>query len=86
MFKGTVRSNLDPFGEAPDNELWHALKLVHLRDAIAGEGAGMKTVRAERDGGAGRGAGKREGREALPCEGRGPPPKSPTWAEGRCRS
>ena len=36
MFQGTVRSNLDPFGEAPDNELWHALKLVHLRDAIAG--------------------------------------------------
>ncbi|GBF99292.1 ABC transporter [Raphidocelis subcapitata] len=35
MFKGTVRSNLDPFGEASDNELWHALKLVHLRDAIA---------------------------------------------------
>jgi hypothetical protein len=36
MFKGTVRSNLDPFGAASDNELWHALKLVHLRDAIAG--------------------------------------------------
>lgn len=40
MFKGTVRSNLDPFGEASDNELWHALKLVHLRDAIAGEQLG----------------------------------------------
>lgn len=25
MFKGTVRSNLDPFGTASDNELWHAL-------------------------------------------------------------
>jgi hypothetical protein len=25
MFKGTVRSNLDPFGIASDNELWHAL-------------------------------------------------------------
>ncbi|KAI8465820.1 MAG: putative ABC transporter [Monoraphidium minutum] len=35
MFKGTVRSNLDPFGEVPDNELWHALKLVHMRDAVA---------------------------------------------------
>jgi hypothetical protein len=25
MFKGSVRSNLDPFGIASDNELWHAL-------------------------------------------------------------
>jgi ABC-type multidrug transport system fused ATPase/permease subunit len=25
MFKGSVRSNLDPFGTASDNELWHAL-------------------------------------------------------------
>jgi hypothetical protein len=25
MFKGTVRSNLDPFGVASDNMLWHAL-------------------------------------------------------------
>jgi hypothetical protein len=35
MFKGTVRSNLDPFGEASDNELWHALSLVHLKAAVA---------------------------------------------------
>lgn len=35
MFKGTVRSNLDPFGEASDNELWHALALVHLKAAVA---------------------------------------------------
>lgn len=35
MFKGTVRSNLDPFGEASDNELWHALALVHLKQAVA---------------------------------------------------
>ncbi|KAF6262121.1 P-loop containing nucleoside triphosphate hydrolase protein [Scenedesmus sp. NREL 46B-D3] len=35
MFKGSVRSNLDPFGEASDNELWHALALVHLKQAVA---------------------------------------------------
>lgn len=35
MFKGTVRSNLDPFSEASDNELWHALALVHLKQAVA---------------------------------------------------
>lgn len=28
MFKGTVRSNLDPFNETSDEELWHALELV----------------------------------------------------------
>lgn len=28
MFKGTVRSNLDPFCEAADDELWRALELV----------------------------------------------------------
>lgn len=31
MFKGTVRSNLDPFGGAPDAELWRALELVSGR-------------------------------------------------------
>lgn len=35
MFKGTVRSNLDPFAEASDNELWHALALVHMKQAVA---------------------------------------------------
>mmetsp|Transcript_12259 Transcript_12259/g.33459 ORF Transcript_12259/g.33459 Transcript_12259/m.33459 type:complete len:1462 (-) Transcript_12259:707-5092(-) len=35
MFKGTVRSNLDPFHTTPDSELWRALDLVHLRQAVA---------------------------------------------------
>jgi ABC-type multidrug transport system fused ATPase/permease subunit len=35
MFKGTVRSNLDPFGEASDNELWHSMALVHMKQAVA---------------------------------------------------
>ncbi len=35
MFKGTVRSNLDPFGETTDADLWHALALVHLKEAIS---------------------------------------------------
>ncbi|KAG2422455.1 hypothetical protein HXX76_016025 [Chlamydomonas incerta] len=34
MFKGTVRSNLDPFGDQPDAELWRALELVHLKEAV----------------------------------------------------
>jgi ABC-type multidrug transport system fused ATPase/permease subunit len=32
MFKGSVRSNLDPFREATDAELWHALEMVHMKE------------------------------------------------------
>jgi ABC-type multidrug transport system fused ATPase/permease subunit len=32
MFKGSVRSNLDPFGDATDGELWHALEMVHMKE------------------------------------------------------
>jgi ABC-type multidrug transport system fused ATPase/permease subunit len=47
MFKGTVRSNLDPFGEASDNELWHALSLVHLKQAVADLPGGLDGAVAE---------------------------------------
>ncbi|KAF9586708.1 hypothetical protein BGW38_008631 [Lunasporangiospora selenospora] len=30
LFKGTLRSNLDPFGEREDRELWEALRRSHL--------------------------------------------------------
>ncbi|KAG0342105.1 hypothetical protein BG004_005752 [Podila humilis] len=30
LFKGTLRSNLDPFGEREDHELWEALRRSHL--------------------------------------------------------
>ncbi|EFJ46358.1 ABC transporter [Volvox carteri f. nagariensis] len=46
MFKGTVRSNLDPFGELPDSELWRALELVHLKDAVT-ELGGLDSAVAE---------------------------------------
>ncbi|KAI2623280.1 ATP-binding cassette transporter protein YOR1-like protein [Hypoxylon sp. NC1633] len=35
LFRGTVRSNLDPFGEHPDLELWHALRKADLVPADA---------------------------------------------------
>jgi len=34
LFAGTVRSNLDPFNEHPDNEIWDALRKVSLYDDI----------------------------------------------------
>ncbi|KAF9942225.1 hypothetical protein BGZ67_002558 [Mortierella alpina] len=34
LFAGTVRSNLDPFQDAMDAELWEALERAHLKDAI----------------------------------------------------
>lgn len=34
MFVGTMRSNLDPFFKATDDEIWKALDAVHLGDKI----------------------------------------------------
>ncbi|XP_030479473.1 ABC transporter C family member 12 [Cannabis sativa] len=34
IFSGTVRFNLDPFGEHGDNALWAALERAHLKDVI----------------------------------------------------
>ncbi|CAG8509015.1 21771_t:CDS:10 [Cetraspora pellucida] len=41
LFSGTLRSNLDSFGEHDDAELWNALRRAHLIDyATVGSGAG----------------------------------------------
>jgi ATP-binding cassette, subfamily C (CFTR/MRP), member 1 len=32
LFKGTIRSNLDPFGQVDDSTLYQALRRVHLLD------------------------------------------------------
>ncbi|CAG2104617.1 unnamed protein product, partial [Medioppia subpectinata] len=34
LFTGSVRKNLDPFGEHPDDDLWSALSEVQLRDVV----------------------------------------------------
>ncbi|KAL3856343.1 hypothetical protein ACJMK2_011112 [Sinanodonta woodiana] len=34
LFTGTIRHNLDPIGEIPDNKLWEALQTVELKDTI----------------------------------------------------
>lgn len=36
MFQGTARSNLDPFGERSDEDLWTALRKCHLHDTVSG--------------------------------------------------
>ncbi len=42
LFKGTIRTNLDPFGDHPDAVLWDALKRSWLVEREAGgEGAGQ---------------------------------------------
>ncbi|KAH1024384.1 hypothetical protein HUJ05_003874 [Dendroctonus ponderosae] len=35
LFKGTLRFNLDPFGEFRDQQLWTALEEVELKDVVA---------------------------------------------------
>lgn len=47
LFTGTVRSNLDPFGEYSDAELWTALESVGLRDQIKGMEKGLDAPIAE---------------------------------------
>jgi ATP-binding cassette subfamily C (CFTR/MRP) protein 1 len=34
LFTGTIRSNLDPFSNHTDKELWDALEATHLKDAV----------------------------------------------------
>ncbi|KAJ3270542.1 Multidrug resistance-associated protein 1 [Terramyces sp. JEL0728] len=34
MLSGTIRTNLDPFGTCKDDEIWNALKMVHLGEKI----------------------------------------------------
>jgi len=46
MFQGTVRLNLDPFGECTDAQLWEALTMVSLRLSIADMG-GLDAAVAE---------------------------------------
>lgn len=35
IFSGSIRSNLDPFEIYSDEEIWHALRLVHLEEHVA---------------------------------------------------
>ncbi|KAI3908615.1 hypothetical protein MKX01_027481, partial [Papaver californicum] len=41
LFSGTVRFNLDPFGEHNDADLWEALERAHLKDVIRRNSLGL---------------------------------------------
>ncbi|KAK9706981.1 hypothetical protein RND81_07G164900 [Saponaria officinalis] len=47
LFSGTVRFNLDPFGEYNDADLWESLERSHLKDAIWRSSFGLETEVAE---------------------------------------
>ena len=40
-FQGTIRSNLDPFGEHDDTELWQVLEAAQLRDFVSNLEGGL---------------------------------------------
>ena len=41
LFSGTIRRNLDPFEEHPDERLWEALKHSHLHQFVTGLEKGL---------------------------------------------
>ena len=47
VFAGTVRWNLDPFGQYTDHELWHALAAAHLKDTVSHMEAGLDSPLSE---------------------------------------
>ena len=47
VLTGTVRYNLDPFGESSDEELWNALELSHLRPVVEAMDGQLDGVVAE---------------------------------------
>ncbi|KAJ1924906.1 hypothetical protein IWQ60_004913 [Tieghemiomyces parasiticus] len=49
LFKGTVRDNLDPFGEYDDHRLWEALRSTHLAPRVAAPTAPVTSVGSTTD-------------------------------------
>jgi ABC-type multidrug transport system fused ATPase/permease subunit len=47
LFCGTLRSNLDPFGQFTEADLWSALEKAHLSEAVRGFEAGLAHEIAE---------------------------------------
>lgn len=58
LFTGTIRSNLAPFGEASDAEIWAALRRAHLAPVVEGSSMGLDMMLSE--GGAPLSAGQKQ--------------------------
>jgi ABC-type transport system involved in cytochrome bd biosynthesis fused ATPase/permease subunit len=41
VYPGSIRFNLDPFGEHNDADLWEALERAHLKDVIRRNALGL---------------------------------------------
>ena len=44
LFSGSLRLNLDPFDNYPDEELWNALEVAHLKSFMTGLDKGLQFV------------------------------------------
>jgi ABC-type multidrug transport system fused ATPase/permease subunit len=42
LFSGTLRHNLDPFGQYSDEAVWSALRQSHLAEFVSGLPAGLQ--------------------------------------------
>ena len=58
LFSGTLRSNLDPFNEQTDDELWKCLELAHLKKYVSSLKSGLSYEISE--GGANLSVGQRQ--------------------------
>jgi ABC-type multidrug transport system fused ATPase/permease subunit len=48
LYSGSLRENLDPFGEYSDDAIWRVLEQVHLADPVGAWGAGLDFIVSER--------------------------------------
>ncbi|KAG4244921.1 hypothetical protein PC116_g7262 [Phytophthora cactorum] len=48
LFSGSLRDNLDPFGEYSDAEIWTVLKQVHLAQVVSAWGSGLRFILSEK--------------------------------------
>ncbi|KAF4142650.1 ABC transporter [Phytophthora infestans] len=48
LFSGSLRDNLDPFGEYLDADIWTVLKQVHLANAVSSWGSGLQLILSEK--------------------------------------
>ena len=47
LFSGSLRRNLDPFGDFSDDVLWSALEAVKLKESVSDLSAGLDSIMTE---------------------------------------